>query len=95
MVLLEFTFHESRSQVHEILSKKAKKIKRISNATHSPVELGYNVIIQITNVDEAKADFQNVIGIVVIKYLHNIFISLESRMENSKKCISGKCVSCL
>lgn len=64
----------SRKEARENLSKQAKKMKRISDATHPPVEVGDNVIIPIPDVDRAKADFRNVIGVVLEKNedLHKI-----------------------
>jgi hypothetical protein len=42
-------------------------MKLISDATHPPVDVGGNVIIRIADVDRAKADLRNILGVVLDK----------------------------
>jgi hypothetical protein len=37
----------------------------LSDATHSPVDVGGNIILPIPDVDRAKADLQNFVGVVL------------------------------
>ncbi|XP_043473980.1 KRAB-A domain-containing protein 2-like [Leptopilina heterotoma] len=64
----------ARRKAFENLNNQAKKMKRASNASHPPVKVGDNVLIPIPDVDRAKADFRNVIGVVLEKNedLHKI-----------------------
>jgi hypothetical protein len=39
----------------------------ISDATHPPVDVGSNVIIPIPDVDRAKADLRNIVGVLLDK----------------------------
>jgi hypothetical protein len=48
------------------LQKQTKRMKLISIA-HPPVDVGCNVIIPITDVDRAKADLRNILGVVLDK----------------------------
>ena len=49
------------------MQKQAKRIKSISDATHPTVDVGVNVIIRIPDVDRAKADLRNILGVVLDK----------------------------
>jgi hypothetical protein len=55
----------ARKEAHEILNKQAKRMKIISDATHPPVDVGGNVILPIPDVDRAKADLRNLVGVVL------------------------------
>lgn len=57
----------ARKEAHENLKKQAKKMKIVSDALHPPVEKGDNIIIPIPDVDRAKADLRNIIGVVLEK----------------------------
>jgi transcriptional regulator len=56
-----------RKEAHEHLQKQAKRMKLISDATHPPVDVGGNVIIPIADVDRAKANLRNNVGVVLDK----------------------------
>ncbi|KAG8173715.1 hypothetical protein JTE90_023691 [Oedothorax gibbosus] len=64
----------ARKSVYENLKLQAKRMKLSSDATHPPVEVGANVLVPIPEVDRAKADFRNLLGVVVEKQddLHRI-----------------------
>jgi hypothetical protein len=55
----------ARKEAHEKLNKQAKRMKMISDATHPPVDVGSNVILPIPDVDRAKADLRNLVGVVL------------------------------
>ncbi|XP_039312990.1 KRAB-A domain-containing protein 2-like [Solenopsis invicta] len=55
----------ARKEAKENLEKQAKRMQLISDATHSPVDIGANIIIPIPDVDRRKADLRNLIGIVL------------------------------
>lgn len=57
----------ARKQAYENLKKQAKKMKLVSDSLHPPVEKGDNVILPIPDVDRAKADLRNIIGVVLEK----------------------------
>ena len=40
-------------------------MKIISDASHPPVDVGGNVILPIPDVDRAKADLRNFVGVVL------------------------------
>lgn len=84
MISLELISHQPGRKVRY---KQQKKMMHISNATHPPIEVENNVIIQIRYVDRAKIDFLKVIAIVWkrMDYLHKIGPK-DSELEN---CIAG------
>jgi hypothetical protein len=49
----------TRKEAHENSKKLAKRMKMVSDATHTPVYVGSNVILPIPNVDRTKADLRN------------------------------------
>jgi hypothetical protein len=55
----------ARKEAHENLNKQAKRMKMVSDATHSPVDVGGNVTLPIPEVDRAKADLRNLVGVVL------------------------------
>ncbi|XP_039303442.1 KRAB-A domain-containing protein 2-like [Solenopsis invicta] len=55
----------ARKEAKENLEKQTKRMQLISDATHSPVDIGANIIIPIPDVDRGKADLRNLIGIVL------------------------------
>jgi organic hydroperoxide reductase OsmC/OhrA len=55
----------ARKEAHENLNKQATRMKMISDATHLPVDVEGNVILPIPDVDRAKADLRNVVGVVL------------------------------
>lgn len=57
----------SRETAHQNLKKQAKRMTLASDAIHVPVEIGDNVIIRIPDVDRAKADLRNIVGVVLQK----------------------------
>lgn len=57
----------ARKEAHESLEKQARRMKLVSDALHPPVEKGDNIIIPIPDVDRAKADLRNIIGVVLEK----------------------------
>ncbi|XP_043464212.1 uncharacterized protein LOC122503410 [Leptopilina heterotoma] len=64
----------ARKRAAEGLELQAKRMKISSDKSHRPVEVGDNVTIPIPDVDKAKSDFRNVIGVVLEKKdeLHRI-----------------------
>ncbi|CAH1976111.1 unnamed protein product [Acanthoscelides obtectus] len=56
---------EARSKVVQSLEKQAKKMKAISHKVHPPAKVGDNIIIPTPDVDRAKGDLRNVIGVVL------------------------------
>jgi hypothetical protein len=63
----ESNISSARKEAHENLQNPAKRIKLISDATHLPVDVGGNVIIPILDMDRAKADLRNILGVVLDK----------------------------
>jgi hypothetical protein len=57
----------ARKEAHKNLQKQAKRMKLISDATHPPADFGGNVIAPIPDVDRAKADLRNIVGVVLDK----------------------------
>ena len=55
----------ARKEALENLNKQAKRMKIISDATHPPVDVGGNVILPIPDVDRAKANLRNLVGVVL------------------------------
>jgi hypothetical protein len=55
----------ARKEAHENLNKQAKRMKMISDATHPPVDVQGNIILPIPDVDIAKADLRNLVGVVL------------------------------
>jgi hypothetical protein len=55
----------ARKEAHEKLNKQAERMKMICDATHPPVDVGGNVILPIPDVDRAKADLRNIVGLVL------------------------------
>jgi hypothetical protein len=55
----------ARNEAHENLNKQAKRMKIISDATHPPFDVGGNVILPTSDVDRAKADLRNLVGVVL------------------------------
>ena len=55
----------ARKEAHEKLNKQAKRMKMICDATHPSVDVGGNVILPIPDVDGAKADLRNPVGVVL------------------------------
>lgn len=47
------------------LVKQGRKMLKRSAKTNAPINVGDNVIVQIPNVDKAKSDLPNVIGVVL------------------------------
>ncbi|GBN66665.1 hypothetical protein AVEN_215284-1 [Araneus ventricosus] len=56
-----------RKEAKENLIKQAKRMKKISDATHPEVYIGGNVVISIPDLDRANADLRNLIGVVLEK----------------------------
>lgn len=56
---------EARTKAAHNLEKQAKKMKAISDKSHPPAKLGDNITIPVPDVDKAKGDFRNVIGVVL------------------------------
>ncbi|CAG9577527.1 unnamed protein product [Danaus chrysippus] len=57
----------SREAAHQNLKKQAIRMTLASDKIHVPVEIGDNVIIQIPDVDRAKANLRNIVGVVLQK----------------------------
>jgi hypothetical protein len=64
---IQSNISSARNEAHENLQKQAKRMKLISDFTHPPVDVGGNVIIRIPDVDRAKADLPNIVGVVLDK----------------------------
>lgn len=64
----------ARKRAAEGLQHQAKRMKSTSDKIHRPVDVGNNVNIPILDVDKAKSDFRNIIGVVMEKKyeLHTI-----------------------
>ncbi|CAH2009348.1 unnamed protein product [Acanthoscelides obtectus] len=56
---------EARSKAAQSLEKQAKKMKATSHKVHPPAKVGDNIIIPTPDVDRAKGDLRNVIGVVL------------------------------
>ncbi|CAG9561120.1 unnamed protein product [Danaus chrysippus] len=57
----------SREAAHQNLKKQARRMTLASDKIHVPVEIGDNVIIQIPDVDRAKANLRNIVRVVLQK----------------------------
>jgi hypothetical protein len=60
-----FHISSARKEAHENLNKQAERMKMIYDATHPPVDVGGNVILPIPDVDRAKAELRNLVGVVL------------------------------
>ena len=56
---------KARLQAAQSLEKQAKKMKATSHKSHPPAKVGDNIIIPTPDVDRAKEDLRNVIGVVL------------------------------
>ncbi|CAH1102021.1 unnamed protein product [Psylliodes chrysocephalus] len=56
---------EARSKAAQSLEKQAKKMKATSHKLYQPAKVGDNIIIPTPDVDRAKEDLRNVIGVVL------------------------------
>ena len=56
---------EARSKAAQSLEKQAKKMKATSHKSHPPAKVGDNIVIPTPDVDRAKGDLRNVIGVVL------------------------------
>ncbi|CAH1983819.1 unnamed protein product [Acanthoscelides obtectus] len=56
---------EARSKAAQSLEKQAKKMKEASHKVHPPAKVEDNIIIPTPDVDRAKGDLRNVIGVVL------------------------------
>jgi hypothetical protein len=54
----------ARKHAHENLKKQAKRMQIISDAKHPPVDVGGNAILPTPDVNRAKADLRNLVGVV-------------------------------
>jgi hypothetical protein len=73
------------------LQKQAKRIKLISDATHPTVDVGGNVIIRIPDVDRAKADLRNILGVVLDKNEDDLYkIGTKNGVWISYRYIAGR-----
>ncbi|CAG9577522.1 unnamed protein product [Danaus chrysippus] len=57
----------SREAAHQNLKKQDRRMTLASDKIHVPVEIGDNVIIQIPDVDRAKANLRNIVGVILQK----------------------------
>ncbi|XP_043462827.1 KRAB-A domain-containing protein 2-like [Leptopilina heterotoma] len=55
----------ARQEAAEGLERQAKKMKTVSDKHHEAIEVGDNIIIPIPDVDKAKSDLRNVVGVVL------------------------------
>ncbi|XP_043485342.1 KRAB-A domain-containing protein 2-like [Leptopilina heterotoma] len=62
----------ARQEAAERLERQAKKMKTVSDKHHEAIEVGDNIIIPIPDVDKAKSDLRNVVG-VVLEIEHDLF----------------------
>lgn len=63
----ETNIRNCRKRAYEGLVKQAKKMKLISDKLHVPGNIGDNVTIPVPDVDKAKTDLRNVMGIILKK----------------------------
>ncbi|KAI4467867.1 hypothetical protein MML48_2g00021012 [Holotrichia oblita] len=61
----QFQITAAREKAHLNLAKQAQRMKLASDSIHARVEIGDNIIIPIPDVDRAKADLRNIIGVVL------------------------------
>jgi hypothetical protein len=62
-------------------------MKTISDATHPPVDVGGNVILSIPDVDRAKADLRNLMGVVLERNEDGLYrIGTKERSVNKLYC---------
>ncbi|KAI4469133.1 giy-yig endonuclease superfamily [Holotrichia oblita] len=61
----QFQITAAREKAHLNLAKQAQRMKLASDSIHARVEIGENIIIPIPDVDRAKADLRNIIGVVL------------------------------
>ncbi|XP_067134166.1 KRAB-A domain-containing protein 2-like [Centruroides vittatus] len=57
----------ARENTHLNLAKQAQRMKLDSDSIHPPVEISDNIIIPIPDVDRAKPDLHNIIGVILQK----------------------------
>ncbi|XP_050316173.1 uncharacterized protein LOC126750568 [Anthonomus grandis grandis] len=55
----------SQKNAAQSLEKQAKKMKATSQKSHLPAKVGDNIVIPTPDVDRAKGDLRNVIGVVL------------------------------
>lgn len=56
---------KARRMATENLEKQANKMKNTSDKSHPPAKIGDNITIPIPDVDKAKGDLRNIIGVVL------------------------------
>jgi hypothetical protein len=85
--LVQSNISSARKETHENMQEQAKRMKLISDATHPPVDVGGYVIIPIPDVDRAKADLQNIVGVVLDKNEDGLYkIGTKDRVVDKLYC---------
>ncbi|KAL1493793.1 hypothetical protein ABEB36_009482 [Hypothenemus hampei] len=55
----------ARKDAHYNLAKQAIRMKKTSDRSHPPLKVADNVTVPIPDVDKAKADLRNIIGVIL------------------------------
>ncbi|XP_071053562.1 KRAB-A domain-containing protein 2-like [Onthophagus taurus] len=61
----ELLIRTARKDAHYNLAKQSERMKKSSDQSHPPLNVGDNVTIPVPDVDRGKAELRNIIGIVL------------------------------
>nr|XP_022914003.1 uncharacterized protein LOC111424624 [Onthophagus taurus] len=61
----ELLIRTARKDAHYNLAKQSERMKKSSDQSHPPLNVGDNVTIPVSDVDRGKAELRNIIGIVL------------------------------